>query len=154
MANDIDWCVSPVLLSLPVEVGKIISDDPRLLSGCCCKPNRPSGGTILVGFGGNPFINMSCESDSGNWILIQHEMSTPLEYDEFIAGSSKLLRNNDLISPFRWWWTVVIHYTFTSWNPAEYNKHSSHPTCLSMFYNQSQKLRSWIDAHLLTVSWL
>jgi len=40
----------------------LLSDAPKLSSGrCCCEPNRPPSGAILVVFGGDPFINIVCE---------------------------------------------------------------------------------------------
>ena len=51
----------------------ILSDAPTLSSGRCCEPNRPPGGAILVVFGGDPFIDIVCESK-----MVVMKLSIPL----------------------------------------------------------------------------
>ena len=39
----------------------LLSDAPTLFSQCGCEPNSPPVGDILVGFSGDPFVNIICE---------------------------------------------------------------------------------------------
>jgi hypothetical protein len=44
----------------------LLYDATTLSSGCCCEPNNPPGGAILVDFSGDPFVDIGCEQTGGS----------------------------------------------------------------------------------------
>jgi len=71
----------PNYLSLLSVFPVLLSDARTLSSGCCCEPNSPLVGVILVVIGGDPFIDIVFEPKLVvNKLSIQLLISNEAEY--------------------------------------------------------------------------
>ena len=66
--------------SLLLVFAASLSDNPKLPSGHCCKPNSPQGGAILVVFGGDLFVNLICAEDGSKQITISFVIYSKLGF--------------------------------------------------------------------------
>jgi hypothetical protein len=99
-------------MSLQVACHELLPGDSELSSVRHCEPNRPPGGAILTVVGGDPFVDMQCETT-----IVVHYYRCEMRYRinrsmvEYMAGSSDLRRNEGLLYPIVLTRSVVSHYT-------------------------------------------
>jgi len=111
-----------------VACWEILSGDSELSSPGCCEPNGPPGGARLTVFGGDPSVDILCQTKIvGNYYRCEMRSRMNGSKVEYIAGSSDLRWNEGLlISHSVVTSCVVFHYTFDLWNiPGPWEKEIS-----------------------------